>query len=64
MEILTKEDIQLDFNKSDLNDMERVVKSDDFVQFLLNHTTSFSAAAMILNTLFNKIDELGECVND
>ena len=42
----------------DINDIEEFVKSDKFSQFLLNNTTEFSTAAFVLQTLFDKIDEL------
>lgn len=42
----------------DLEEIKRVVKSNDFADFLLSHTVNFSSAAFILDTLFKKIDEL------
>ena len=37
--------------KEDLEDVKRVIHSDKFAQFLLSNTTSFIAAAWILQTL-------------
>lgn len=42
----------------DLEDVDRLVNSEDFTHFLLSHTTDFSTAAFILDTLFKKIAEL------
>jgi hypothetical protein len=39
-------------------DFEKLVTSDEFTSFLLSHTTDFSAAALALDTLFKKLDEL------
>lgn len=47
----------------DLKDAERVVKSDKFTQFLLTNTTQFGAAAFILQTLIDKIDEAKEILS-
>ena len=40
-----------DLEKEDLEDVKRVIHSDKFAQFLLSNTTSFIAAAWILQTL-------------
>lgn len=45
-------------SKEDANDVKRVINSDKFAQFLLNNTTSFVAAAWILETLQSKLVEL------
>lgn len=39
--------------KEDLEDAKRVIHSDAFSKFLLSETTSFIAAAWILQTLMN-----------
>ena len=39
--------------KEDLEDVKRVIHSDKFAQFLLSNTTSFIAAAWILQTLID-----------
>ena len=40
-------------NKDDLEDDKRVIHSDAFAKFLLSNTTSFIAAAWILQTLMD-----------
>ena len=40
-------------NKEDLEDAKRVIHSDAFAKFLLSKTTSFIAAAWILQTLMD-----------
>ena len=40
-------------NKEDLEDAKRVIHSDAFAKFLLSNTTSFIAAAWILQTLID-----------
>lgn len=40
-------------NKEDLEDAKRVIHSDAFSKFLLSNTTSFIAAAWILQTLID-----------
>ena len=52
--------MDIDFEREDLEDMKRVVNSENFIHFLLNHTTSFRAAAVILQTLSDKVMELEE----
>ena len=42
----------------DIIDVKQFVKSDKFSQFLLNNTTDFTTAAFILQTLFEKIEEV------
>ena len=40
----------------DIKDAERVINDDKFSQYLLSHTTTFGAAAFILQTLFVAVD--------
>lgn len=47
-----------------LEEVERTVTSDKFAQYLLSNTTDFVAAAFILETLLNAIDEAKEKLND
>ena len=47
----------MDVNIHDIKDAERVVTSDEFTQLLLNKTTSFAAAAFILQTLLDAIKD-------
>ena len=42
----------------DIIDVKQFVKSDKFSQFLLSNTTDFTTAAFILQTLFEKIEEV------
>lgn len=42
----------------DIIDVKQLVKSDKFSQFLLSNTTDFTTAAFILQTLFEKIEEV------
>ena len=42
----------------DIIDVRQFVESDKFSQFLLTNTTDFTTAAFILQTLFNKIEEV------
>ena len=39
----------------DLDEVKELVESPDFAQFLLSHTTQFSSAAFILQTLLDAI---------
>lgn len=41
-----------------LEDVKRVINSDEFAQFLLNNTTDFGAACFILQTLHDKVKEI------
>lgn len=41
-----------------LNDIKKFVNSEKFANFLVNNTTGFGTAAFILQTLFEKIDEI------
>ena len=47
-----------------LEEVEATVTNDKFAQYLLSHTTDFAAAAFILETLLNAIDEAKEKLND
>ena len=42
----------------DIIDVKQFVNSDKFSQFLLNNTTDFTTTAFILQTLFEKIEEV------
>lgn len=41
----------------DLDDIEELVTSEEFRDFLLSHTTEFGTAAFILQTCLNGIEE-------
>ena len=47
----------MELDMHDIKDAERVVTSDDFTQLLLSKTTSFAAAAFILQTVLDAIKE-------
>lgn len=48
--------MEVNLNAQDLKDAERVIKSDKFAKFLMSNTTSFGAAAFILQTLLDAVD--------
>lgn len=41
-----------------LDNIKEFVNSEKFANFLVNNTTDFGTAAFILQTLFEKIDEI------
>ena len=47
-----------------LNEVETTVTDDKFAQYLLSHTTDFAAAAFIMQTLLDAIDEAKEKLNE
>ena len=47
-----------------LEEVESTVTNDKFAQYLLSNTTDFVAAAFILETLLNAIDEAKEKLNE
>lgn len=49
--------------KEDLDDVTRVIHSDNFAKFLLLNTTSFIAAAWILQTLFDAEEAASSALN-
>lgn len=51
-------------DKTTIKDIERVIESDKFAQFLLNNTTDFMAAAFILETLVNAVEEVKNQLGD
>lgn len=57
-----KMEINMTCNEQDLNDIKRVINSSDFTQFLLNKTTSFVAAAWILQTLLDEAKKLEQTI--
>lgn len=44
----------------DLEEVREFIESQKFLQFLLNNTTDFATAGFILQTLLDKLEELGE----
>jgi hypothetical protein len=47
-----------------LDEVEATVTDDKFAQYLLSHTTDFSAAAFIMQTLLDAVDEAKEKLNE
>lgn len=47
----------------DLAEVKSVIEHPDFAQYLLSHTTSFGAAAFILQTLLDAVDEAARSVD-
>ena len=57
--------MELDTSMSvDLQEVKKLIASDNFVQFLLNNTTDFSVAAYILQTLHDEIKKHGVTMDD
>ena len=55
----------MDFETTvDLAEVKRVVEAPEFAQYLLSHTTTFGAAAFILQTLLDAIDEAARNVDN
>lgn len=50
--------------KEDLDDASRVIHSDKFAQFLMSDTTSFIAAAWILQTLMDAEKDASAALNE
>ena len=48
--------MEIDVN---LNEVKDFVQSDKFIQFMLNNTTNIGVSAFILQTILEKISELG-----
>lgn len=48
--------MQLDTTMNiDLDEVNKFVESDDFIQFLLNHTTDLGTAAYVIQTLHEQV---------
>lgn len=47
-----------------LDEVEATVTNDGFAQYLLSHTTEFSSAVFIMQTLLNAINEAREKLNE
>jgi hypothetical protein len=55
----------MDFETTvDLEDVKRTVEAPEFAQYLLSHTTEFSTAAFILQTLFNAIQDAAQSIDN
>ena len=51
-------DMTVEIDMAVVRDAERVVTSDKFIQFILSNTTEWTAAALIMQALLDKIDEI------
>ena len=47
-----------------LDEVEATVTDNEFAQYLLSHTTGFAAAAFIIQTLLDAVDEAKEKINE
>ena len=47
-----------------LDEVEATVTNEKFAQYLLSHTTDFAAAAFIMQTLLDAVDEAKEKLNE
>lgn len=54
-------DFELEVN---LAEVKSVIEHPDFAQYLLSHTTSFGAAAFILQTLLDAVDAAAASVDN
>ena len=55
----------MDFETTvDLDEVKRVIEAPEFAQYLLSHTTEFSSAAFILQTLLNAVDEAAQTLDN
>lgn len=48
----------------DLAEVKAVVEHPDFAQYLLSHTTSFGAAAFILQSLLDAVDNAARSIDN
>ena len=55
----------MDFETTvDLQEVKEVIEHPDFAQYLLSHTTTFGAAAFILQTLMNAVEDAAHSVDN
>lgn len=47
-----------------LNEVKRLIESDDLAKFLLSHSTDFGACAFILQTVRDKLKEIERRMNN
>ena len=54
----------MDFETTvDLDEVKRVIEDPEFAQYLLSHTTTFGAAAFILQTLLDAVENAAQSVD-
>ena len=52
--------MQVSIDREVLDEVEATVTNDEFVQYLLSHTVNFGSAALIIQTMLDKVAELRE----
>ena len=52
--------MQVQIDREVLDEVEATVTNDKFVQYLLSHTVNFGSAALIIQTMLDKVAELKE----
>ena len=52
--------MQVSIDREVLDEVETTVTNDEFVQYLLSHTVNFGSAALIIQTILDKVAELRE----
>lgn len=48
----------------DLNEVKNVIEAPEFAQYLLSHTTQFSSAAFILQTLLDAVEAAASSIDN
>lgn len=56
--------MQVIIDREVLNEVERTVTDDEFVQYLLSHTVNFSSCAFIVQTILDAVTEAKERLED
>lgn len=50
--------MEFEVDETIVNEVEELINSDEFIQFLLSHTTQLGSSALILDAVFRKLDEV------
>ena len=56
--------MQVIIDREVLNEVEKTVTNDEFVQYLLSHTVNFSSCAFIVQTILDAVAESREKLED
>jgi hypothetical protein len=56
--------MQVLIDREVLDEVESTVTNDEFVQYLLSHTVNFGSAALIVQTILDKVAELKETLGN
>jgi hypothetical protein len=56
--------MQVLIDREVLDEVESTVTNDEFVQYLLSHTVNFGSAALIVQTILDKVAELKETLDN